>query len=483
MTLVAKGTNREDRTVGPGPGASALLAAVEVIASFVAGFEPARFGGEDAAILVAAFTRGERLCGAGKTLAATRVVESHTHERSGHRSGPHWLASVTGGSVGDATDLLRLGGSLEHHPGVEEAFRDGRLSSERAALVAGAARVNPGREGDLVAGAERDTLRQLKQRCLAAKAEGRSARDERAAHEALRAARRCRTWTDEDGAVRLDARLAPDTGAALLASLRAQSNRCFERARKAGAHEPAEAYAADALVALVTGRGLLGPGGTGDPPTGDPPTGDPPTGDPPTGERGATRAPDPKARVHLRVDLDALRRGSLGPGEVCEIPGVGPVPVQTARDLLGDALCDLVITNGVDVTTVCHLGRSIPTALDTALLERDRHCVVPGCDVTEGLERDHWIVAFAHGGPATLENLARLCGHHHYLRTHQGFELLGGPGRWRWKPPTTPRPPSGPRGTRRRRTPGRTPPPPTAGPPPPTEAPDSPDPPLFTVEE
>src|SRR5580704_3630535 len=451
MTSVAKGTRVGDRSgasrssgPGPGPEASALLAAVEVIASFVAGFEPARFGGEDAAILVAAFTRGERLCGAGKTLAATRVVESHTHERSGHRSGPHWLASVTGGSVGDATDLLRLGGSLEHHPGVEEAFRDGRLSSERAALVAGAARVNPGREGDLVAGAERDTLRQLKQRCLAAKAEGRSARDERAAHEALRA----------------------------------DSNRCFERARTAGAHEPAEAYAADALVALVTGRGLLGPGGTADPPTGDPPT----------GEWGATRAPDPKARVHVRVDLDALRRGSLGPGEVCEIPGVGPVPVQTARDLLGDALCDLVITNGVDVTTVCHLGRSIPTALDTALLERDRHCVVPGCDVTEGLERDHWVVAFAHGGPATLENLARLCSHHHYLRTHQGFKLLGGPGRWRWKPPTAPRPPSGPRGRRRRRTPGRTPSPPTAGAPPTeateaTDSPDSPDPPLFTVEE
>ena len=106
------------------------------------------------------------------------------------------------------------------------------------------------------------------------------ARDERAAHEALRAARRCRTWTDEDGAVRLDARLAPDAGAAVVASLRAQSNRCFERARKAGAHEPAEAYAADALVALVTGRGLLGPGGTADPVTGDPATGDPATGGP-----------------------------------------------------------------------------------------------------------------------------------------------------------------------------------------------------------
>ncbi|MGH9205628.1 MAG: HNH endonuclease signature motif containing protein, partial [Acidimicrobiales bacterium] len=113
-----------------------------------------------------------------------------------------------------------------------------------------------------------------------------------------------------------------------------------------------------------------------------------------------------------------------------------------ARDLLGEGLCHLVITNGVDVTTVCNLGRSIPSALDVALVERDRHCVVPGCDATQRLERDHWIVSFKDGGPATLENLARLCGHHHYLRTHQGFSLHGGPGRWRWEPPAHPVAPS-----------------------------------------
>ncbi|MBF6555332.1 MAG: hypothetical protein IVW52_04065 [Acidimicrobiales bacterium] len=92
-------------------------------------------------------------------------------------------------------------------------------------------------------------------------------------------------------------------------------------------------------------------------------------------------------------------------------------------------------------------------------------------------------MAFAQGGPATIENLARLCGHHHYLRTHQGFELLGGPGRWRWLPPPKPRPPSGRRGRRRGSTKGRTPPPATASPPPPAGATDGPDPPLFTVEE
>ncbi len=117
---------------------------------------------------------------------------------------------------------------------------------------------------------------------------------------------------------------------------------------------------------------------------------------------------------------------------------------------MGDAITKVVITNGVDVTTICSLGRSIPAPLKSALLERDQTCVVPGCDVAHGLEFDHWRTSFADGGSVSLDNLARLCGHHHYLRTHKGFQLGGGPGRWRWDPPESPAdsvPSGGPPGT------------------------------------
>jgi hypothetical protein len=102
---------------------------------------------------------------------------------------------------------------------------------------------------------------------------------------------------------------------------------------------------------------------------------------------------------------------------------------------MGEALCDLVITNGVDVTTICRLGRDIPVALRTALDERDATCVVPHCDAVTGLEIDHRIVEVRDNGPTAMWNLAKLCSHHHHLRHHKGFTLAGGPGNWQWIPP------------------------------------------------
>ena len=396
-------------------GTAELESAIDTLARFVAGFEPGRFSGEDASVLVSWFTRCERLAGTAKALAASRASRAHRPEAGGHPTPAHWLSGLTGESLGESTGVLRLGDHLARHAAVDEAARAGELSRQAARLVADAVSVNPDREEDLVEAARGGSMRQLKDRCLRAKAEARSAEDAEAAHRALHDARHCRTFTDRDGAFCLDARLTPEAGAALLAALTPATDRYFHRARRSGHHEPTDAYRADALVALVTGARATGPG--------------------PTDGSGPRTADGPRAQVTLRVDLDALRTGVVGPDGVCEIPGVGPVPLATARALLGDAVTRLVITNGIDVTTVCHLGRSIPAALKAALVERDRCCVVPGCDVDQGLEIDHWGIPFAEGGAATLANLARLCGHHHALRTHRGFTLTGGPGRWQWTPP------------------------------------------------
>jgi hypothetical protein len=160
------------------------------------------------------------------------------------------------------------------------------------------------------------------------------------------------------------------------------------------------------------------------------------SGNAPSGRRwrGNPDTGPPRATVICRVDLAALRRGSLEPGERCEIPGVGPVPLSVARELFGDCFVKFVIADGIDVRTVVHYGRSIPTHLKTALQFRDRCCVVPGCGRAFGLEYDH-IVEFAKGGPTTLANLCRLCRPHHALKTHKGYRISGGPGHWEWVGP------------------------------------------------
>ena len=50
--------------------------------------------------------------------------------------------------------------------------------------------------------------------------------------------------------------------------------------------------------------------------------------------------------------------------------------------------------------------------------------MIPGCDERKGLEIDH-LVPFAEGGPTTLDNLARACRFHHYLKTHHGWRARG----------------------------------------------------------
>ena len=140
----------------------------------------------------------------------------------------------------------------------------------------------------------------------------------------------------------------------------------------------------------------------------------------------------------VRVDRDALLRGRALPGELCAIDGQGPVPVPVVESLLVDSLLALVVTEADDIRSVVHGGRTINAALRTALVFRDRGCVVPGCGADRHLEIDH-VVPLASGGRTTLDNLATLCRHHHRLKTYGGMVLTrrgpsdADPG-WHWEP-------------------------------------------------
>lgn len=68
-----------------------------------------------------------------------------------------------------------------------------------------------------------------------------------------------------------------------------------------------------------------------------------------------------------RIDHGALVRGRCEPGELCEITGVGPVPVTVVRDLLAHAFLAAVATSPDGaVLRVAHLGRASRAAREAA---------------------------------------------------------------------------------------------------------------------
>jgi 5-methylcytosine-specific restriction endonuclease McrA len=414
-----------------------LALVTDQLRSSVAGLDPERLSGPDAALVLSAFAEIERLGAAGRLLSARRVESSNVWRRSGHRSAAAHVAEATGTGIGPAITALETARHLGSLPATDEAVRQGRLSETQVNEIAGAAILQPEAEISLVEAAGEQPLSVLKLRCKRVRAAG---QDPRTSYETIRRGRYFRNWVDDAGAVRFDARLTPDEGARLLASVAAESDRLAAAARKAGVNEPRKAFLADALVGLACRSaepaGNVVPRGKG--PTGIP--GSEAVGTASCGSAGSRAAGEPSAVVHVRVDHAALMRGHVVAGELCEIPGIGPIPVEVARRLAADAYLHVLVTDGVDVTAIARGGRTIPTALRVALTERDPACVVPGCDTRDHLEIDH-LVPFADGGEASMANLARLCHWHHYLKTHHGHRLARGePGEgpeltWLWRSP------------------------------------------------
>ena len=116
---------------------------------------------------------------------------------------------------------------------------------------------------------------------------------------------------------------------------------------------------------------------------------------------------------------------------------MGPISVAAALGFAADAFLKAVVMKGTDVLSVANLGRNVSQKLRTALAERDRTCVVPGCGEERDLEVDH-VVDSDLWGPTKLRNLAPLCRWHHYLKTFHGYVLRRTSDGWVFHPPTGP---------------------------------------------
>jgi len=127
------------------------------------------------------------------------------------------------------------------------------------------------------------------------------------------------------------------------------------------------------------------------------------------------RTERPHVLVHL--SLEALEGRA---GRPCELEDGGVITPRAARQLACDAKVTRIITGGKSqVLDVGRATRVVPSGLRTALVARDRGCVIDGCGAPRRWCDAHHIIHWADGGPTSLCNLVLLCAHHHTL-VHEG---------------------------------------------------------------
>jgi hypothetical protein len=366
-----------------------VRAALGMVRRELAGTDVAGLGGPEATAMLNIYADLAKVAQAGMTLAAGRVETTNKTSLTGtnFRSAKEAVSAAAGISTTAADSLLDLSARLEDHATVKEAFVQGSLSAAEATEVAKAADRNASATQDLLDLARKKNFSKLRTAAAGVQSPDPVADARRA--ELARARRDVRHWVDSDGMAHLKASGPADVVAAMWARLTKGADARFRAARREGSRSSSGHYRFDALADLCfRADGAPGSG------------------------RGA------QTQLFIMVDFAALQRGVAAPGETCEIPGLGPVPVEAARAHLGDATLRFILSDGVDVRSVAHLGRHVGAHLRSALAWKFRCCI--DCGRSLGLELDH-LEPVAKGGVSSYDNIRPRCRLCHREKTARDY--------------------------------------------------------------
>lgn len=126
-------------------------------------------------------------------------------------------------------------------------------------------------------------------------------------------------------------------------------------------------------------------------------------------------------RPHLNIVITHDHLRDTQPGRT--LSGV-PLPGLVMRKLACDANIHRVITHGTSsILDYGRATRTIPPALYTSLVLRDRGCRFPGCDRPPHWCEGHHLLHWEDGGPTNLTNLALLCSKHHHVIHQPGWHI------------------------------------------------------------
>ena len=341
-----------------------------------ADLEPELMEAEDARKLMAAYARAEKLAAYGKTALARKIDDAEE------------LARMSGTSVGKAKVTVETAKVIREAEVVQDAFAGGDISLDQAAEIAKAEVARPGSARELLKTAETESFQVLrdKARKVVLEAEQKGGLAER-----QREARSAWSHTDELGMVDIRMRLQPHVGTPIVNRAEAEANRRYKAAKKDGEQEPFERYLADAYAAVFSGSSV--------------------------------KPHSSRPELVVVVSHEVAKRGwtSVREGEVCKIPGVGPInPKVVKEEIAKDAFLTGLLHDGKDLLKMKRWTRNWPVEVRLALELGDppdfdgMRCI--DCGKSFGNQRDH-IEPHCQGGPASVENAKPRCYSCHQEKT------------------------------------------------------------------
>jgi hypothetical protein len=327
-----------------------MAAVVRGLRERVAAIEPASLGAREAEDLLVEVVGLSHASWALAARVTRRVGETEAFRRCGDRSEAHHLARVAGLGLGVAKQAIAVTAAVEELDATRSQLAAGSLSMRQAEAIAGAVRVDRRAETRLLRLAKVRGVNQLEEECARVRAA--AAPDEEAErHRRARAERGCWTRQNRDGSAQILFRSTPDDVAEAWKVIAAYRDRLVrDPANRTGGEDERPSFdqlAADGFVDLCRAAAAASGHATAEPTL------------PLDGVADLRPVPAPK-KIIVRVDLDTLLRGYPTDGEVCEIPGVGPLPVQAVRDMIrtDNPILAAVVTRGHQIIGVAHLGRA-----------------------------------------------------------------------------------------------------------------------------
>jgi hypothetical protein len=354
--------------------ASTITDAIELLEKANADLEPELLTTQSARRLLDEYSRAEKLASYGKAVLARRVDDVAG------------VARATGTSMGRAKQTVETGAALKEAPEVSDALARGDVSFDQAGEIAKAELARPGSATELLSVARDESFHVLRDKvrkvCL-------EAEQHLGLGERQKQARSARSYTDELGMVNINLRFQPHVGTPIVNRADAEAARLYRAAKKTGDREPFERYLADAYAKMLSGNG-----------------------------KGRTTRPE----LVVLVSHDVAKRGwrDVRGGEVCKIPGIGPVPPSVAKEIADDAFLTGLFYDGTDLRHFKRWTKNIPIEVQIALelgappdFDGVR-CV--DCGNRFRNERDHVEPRNA-GGPTATDNLKWRCNPCHEEKT------------------------------------------------------------------